>query len=84
MLKLGDCGLRRIATEMRRVSQCEGKRRHRSRGAAEAAMRSLIARRLHRPEDGNLNVYLCRRCLTWHVGHTDRRENRNGGDSIHA
>ena len=74
MIKLADCGLRRIGARMRMVTQCNGKQRHRSRGAAEAAMRSLILRGLHRPDGGGLNVYHGPRCLSWHVGHTLRKE----------
>lgn len=73
MLKLGDAGLRLIANRLSLVLFCHRKRRHSSQGAAEAAMRSLAKRELHRPEDGALNVYACPRCLTWHVGH--HREN---------
>lgn len=73
MLRLADAGLRRFSSRFRAVGLCR-KRRYSTPGAAEAAMRSLIRRELHRPELGTLNVYQCRRCLAWHVGHTDVRE----------
>jgi hypothetical protein len=68
MLRLADTGLRRLSSRFREVGLCR-KRRYSTRGAAEAAMRSLIRRELHRPEDGRLHAYQCPRCLTWHVGH---------------
>ena len=82
MFKLGDVGLRPIATHLRRVVHCKGKLRHSSRGSAESAMRSLIRRGLHRPEEGDLNVYQCPRCLTWHVGHTRKRRERTSSSDL--
>jgi hypothetical protein len=72
MLRLADAGLRPIAARLNAARLCKRKYRHSTRGAAEAALRSLIGRELHRPELGTLNVYRCPRCLAWHVGH--RRE----------
>ena len=74
MLRLADVGLRRFSSRFRAVGLCR-KHRHSTSGAAEAAMRSLIRRGLHSRELGTLNVYQCRRCLAWHVGHTREREN---------
>jgi len=65
-----DAGLRSLARRMSLTLFCQGKRRHASAGAAQAAMRSLVRRDLHRPEQGTLHVYRCHRCLTWHVGHS--------------
>jgi len=44
---------------MRARYTCKGKRRHATRGLAEAALRSLNARGLQREEEGTLNVYHC-------------------------
>jgi hypothetical protein len=73
MLRLGDAGLRRIASRMRAQRTCKGKQRHVSKGEAEAAMRSLIHRALHYPDAGPLNVYHCPRCFGWHVGHSHEK-----------
>ena len=51
---------------------CGRKRRHASQGKAEAAIRSLIRLGLDRPSEGRLVSYRCRRCLSWHVGHSQR------------
>ena len=69
MLRLADAGLRRISVQLNATRFCKRKLRHPTRGAAEAAMRSLIRRGMHCPEVGTLNVYKCPRCLAWHVGH---------------
>jgi hypothetical protein len=69
MVRLADAGLRPIAARMKVVRLCRHKFRHPTRGAAEAAMRSLVRRERHCPEAGTLNVYRCPRCLAWHVGH---------------
>lgn len=42
---------------------CDGKIRHKSRGAAEAH-----ARQLRRRFDAHVGVYRCVTCLTFHVG----------------
>lgn len=47
---------------------CEGKVQHADRAAARAHMFALIAR-----GGTGLNVYRCRRCRAFHVGH--RRHN---------
>ena len=52
--------------------RCGRKRRHASQGKAEAAIRSLIRRGLDRPGEGQLVSYRCPRCLSWHVGHSQR------------
>ena len=52
--------------------RCGRKRRHASRGKAEAAIRSLVRRGLDRPGEGQLESYRCPRCLSWHVGHSQR------------
>ena len=70
MVRLADVGLRQIRARLRAAQFCKRKLRHRTRGAAEAAMRSLVRRDLDRPEIGALNVYKCPRCLSWHVGHS--------------
>ena len=74
MVKLGDVGLRPIAARLNAARLCKRKHRHLTRGAAEAAMRSLVGRGLHQPELGVLNVYQCSRCLAWHVGHRRCKE----------
>lgn len=43
---------------------CEGKRRHAGRQEAERALRRMKPR-----AQGVLNVYRCRNCGGWHVGH---------------
>jgi hypothetical protein len=72
MFTLADAGLRPLARRMSIILFCQGKRRHASEGASRAAMRSLVRRDLHRPDQGALHVYRCPRCLTWHVGHSSR------------
>jgi hypothetical protein len=47
-----------------RERACSGKKPHRTRGAATAAMRAHIAAGAKR-----LNVYCCPHCARWHVGH---------------
>jgi hypothetical protein len=74
MQTLSDAGTSASAGRLSLALLGHRKRQHRSQGAAEAAIRSLIKRGLHRPEDGALNSYHCPRCLRWHVGH--RREDR--------
>jgi hypothetical protein len=73
MVRLADAGLRREMACMRRGVVCR-KRRHATRGVAEAAMRSLLRRGLGRESEGTLNVYRCSRCFGWHVGHTSQSE----------
>jgi hypothetical protein len=46
-----------------------GKVRHTSRGAAQAALRSLIRRGAFAYGVDRLNVYHCPRCHAWHTGH---------------
>jgi hypothetical protein len=70
MFRLRDTKLRLIKDRMRLHRTCNGKWRHPSKGAADAAIRSLIRRGLHRPEDGRLHSYPCVRCFRWHVGHS--------------
>lgn len=50
---------------------CAGKRRHGTARAAEGHMRELVDRRGASPD--RLNVYRCKHCGTWHVGHLGRR-----------
>jgi hypothetical protein len=69
MFTLRDAGLRQ------RRPWCDGKTRHKSRGAAEAAIRGLT--QLHeRASDvkwrrtlTGLVPYCCTTCHGWHVGH---------------
>ena len=68
-MRLAEAGLRRITNEMRKWDRCNGKRRHKTQGIAEAACRALRRRRMDCPEEGQLNTYRCPRCLDWHVGH---------------
>ena len=77
MFRLADVGLRQNRARLNAGRFCKRKQRHPTRGAAEAAMRSLMRRELHRPEVGTLNVYWCPRCLNWHVGHQHKQ-----GDEI--
>lgn len=88
-MRLADAGLRAIRNQQRECTKCRGKDRHKSSGAAEAAVRSLIRRGQHRPEEGELNVYHCPRCLKWHVGHrhpkeTRQREERGDAHGSHS
>jgi hypothetical protein len=70
-MKLADFeALRRLREQFYIAQFClRHKRRYPTAGAALAAMRSLQRRTMDRPEEGALNVYKCRRCLAWHVGH---------------
>lgn len=58
-----------VSTRAVTARQCANKIGHHSKGAAEASMRSLVKRDLHRPELGPLHPYPCRYCNRWHVGH---------------
>ena len=70
MLTLGQAGLQKLANPLFfRPDRCGRKRRHASKGKAEAAIRALIRRELDRPSEGLLAAYHCPRCLSWHVGH---------------
>jgi hypothetical protein len=74
LITLGEYGLRRLFWREPSVCKRTGKHRHKSKGSAEAALRSLVKRGLDRPEEGELHVYECS-CRRWHVGHltgTDR------------
>lgn len=51
-----------------RRRSCEGKRRHADK---QAAMFHLVLLR-QSGSPGRLNVYLCRFCKGWHVGHLAR------------
>lgn len=54
----------------RRKSEYRDKQRFKSKGAAEAAIRSLLRRddiEVHRPE--SLESYPCPWCGNWHFGH---------------
>lgn len=55
-------GLRRLARK------CWPKEQHRTQGAAEAAMRSLLKRGLEKDAE-KLHAYLCPFCKFWHTGH---------------
>jgi hypothetical protein len=50
------------------VCKRTGKWRHKSEGAADASIRSLVKRELHQPDKGELHAYECK-CGAWHVGH---------------
>ncbi len=52
----------------RRIRGCDGKERHRSKGAADAQMRSLLRRDDIVQDADRLNTYHCRHCGGWHVG----------------
>lgn len=59
--------------DTRRSSTCQGKRRHKSKGAAEAAMRSIL-----RVEPGSAyEVYPCPFCREWRVGHKTNGNPKN-------
>lgn len=55
-------------------TQCLGKHRHKSLGAAEAQARSLVAVRDADPKD--LNMYHCKFCKGWHVGNAQARRRK--------
>lgn len=50
-----------------RRNACTGKVRHATRGAARAAIASLV-RKVQGPV-GYINPYLCSFCSGWHIGH---------------
>lgn len=50
------------------VRKCWPKPQCPSRGAAEAQLRSVMRRGLDR-DPSTVNVYRCRACGCWHVGH---------------
>jgi hypothetical protein len=53
----------------RKVSprECTGKRQHKSRGKAEAALRAYEC--AFPKEQGQMRVYLCGTCHSYHIGH---------------
>lgn len=53
-----------------KTRSCEGKKRHPSRAAARVHMHALITKGA-----APLNVYKCRYCQAWHVGHIRRYRN---------
>lgn len=61
---------------LRRLARrCWPKEQHKTRGAAEAQMRSILRRDLAK-DVRLLHPYLCPHCSTWHVGHNGLKENR--------
>jgi len=58
---------------------CWRKRPHRSRGSAEAQLRSLARRGMLDPVEGT-RVYECRFCARWHVGRA--RKIQKGGRGL--
>lgn len=48
---------------------CRGKRRHRSKGKAEAHIRHLKRLETDTKDPETLNAYYCVKCRSWHVGH---------------
>lgn len=50
-----------------KTRSCEGKKRHASKTAARVHMYALITKGA-----ALLNVYKCRYCKAWHVGHIRR------------
>lgn len=54
---------------LERDHACKGKHRHKSRGAAEAHIRSFEKQGRASKRDA---AYRCRFCRGWHVGHSSR------------
>lgn len=52
-----------------RANPCWRKEKHKSQGKAEAALRSMRRRPENLRDGDRLNVYECRHCGWWHVGH---------------
>jgi hypothetical protein len=52
---------------------CDGKQPHRSKGAAEAAIRARKRSPNYKPSAVALAPYKCRYCDWWHVGHDARQ-----------
>ena len=79
---MGTFGDRLAAAIGHRPRRCR-KEVHRSRGAAEAQMRSILRRGLAKDE-GTIHVYRCPECSqhdqrdAWHVGHDGRQSNAEG------
>lgn len=57
-------------TKLRQANACARKERHDTEDAARARMRRTIAEGGASP--GSLNVYRCRACDGFHVGHTPK------------
>lgn len=53
-----------------KTRSCTGKRRHPTKGAAQAALRTYIEQGA---SPGSMHVYRCRHCGGYHVGHLGRR-----------
>lgn len=47
------------------------KHRHKSKGAAEAQKRALVARGDDRLNPATLCTYYCSSCAAWHAGHNE-------------
>jgi hypothetical protein len=45
---------------------CDGKHKHKSEGAADAAIRSMVKRNL--PDTDKMRAYRCVTCFSWHTG----------------
>jgi hypothetical protein len=54
------------------MRQCT-KHCHKSKGAAEAQLRALLARADDKLNSDILCTYLCPRCDYWHVGHNEMK-----------
>ena len=52
---------------------CRGKRRYPSKRQATGAMRVLATDSGGGPDTDSLNVYSCKACGQWHIGHSRRR-----------
>ena len=54
---------------------CDGKERYANRAAAQGVLDRMHRRSQvkGRKEQGKLEVYGCRRCGGWHLGHNTRR-----------
>lgn len=65
-------------TGLREPLPCERRKKvqYKSKGAAEAAIRSLRKRPERVKDDDTLNVYKCKYCYRWHVGHDRPPEER--------
>jgi heterodisulfide reductase subunit B len=54
------------------AKECGKKHRHKSKGAAEAHLRSMVKIE----KDEGITVYPCPYCHFWHIGHTPKRKRR--------
>lgn len=65
---------RRIGERRQAERRACGKACFGTMGAARSAMRRMQRQRQERNHEGRLNIYLCRTCRSYHIGHNEDLE----------